>query len=111
LIPFVLNANVGQKNPRRVSLSFEFPTETVPHSAVRSVATDQITSPVARGFSAGGLDINPDAFVVLLRPSDLVSEEYLGVAGRFRGLEEQCLSPILGQNQKAIGGGDFFENA
>jgi hypothetical protein len=75
LIPFILNANVSQKNPGWVRLSFELPAEFSSHSAVRAVTTDQIPSTVALCLSTAILDLDAGSFVVLLNVLNFMSEE------------------------------------
>ena len=111
LIPFILNANVSQKNPGWVRLSFELPAEFSSHSAVRAVTTDQIPSTVALCLSTAILDHDAGSFVVLLKALDSMSEQYLCITCSLHAFEQQPLSPILRQNQDAVSCSDFLKNA
>src|SRR4029077_5563424 len=110
-IPFILNANVSQKHPGWIGLSFKLPSEFTSHSAVRTVTTDQIPSTKALCLSVPALDLNRGSFVVLLNVLDPMSKQHLRPPRSLHVFEQQPLSFILGQNQDAPGYSDFLKNA
>src|SRR4029077_18561515 len=111
LIPFILNANVSQKNPGWVRLSFKLPAEFASYNAVRAVTTDQIASTIALCLSTCVLELDPGSFVVLLNVRDSMSKQYLRLTCSLDAFEQQPFSPVLGQNQDAGGCSDFLKNA